>query len=177
MPRMKCGLFACVAMMVLIGMSAASAEETYSRESVLTALAVTDTQLPDVKVSPQPPQVTAPPEKNPYLLSLQKMAVAQADPELIATLLRYQLAYLSPENDLPARVMGVVFFEQPELFVRVYSEFPAAARVILSPYLKFGFEKTVEGRNTSSPQVKAARKKFDALQGSLMNARSRDDVR
>ncbi|PAW75643.1 MAG: hypothetical protein B9S32_17580 [Verrucomicrobia bacterium Tous-C9LFEB] len=177
MPGMKCGLLACVAMMALVGISTAPAEDAYSRSDVLAALAVSGAQLPDAKVSPLPPQVAAPAEKNPYLLALQKMAVAQGDPELIAALLRYQLAYLLPDNDLPARVMGVVFYEQPDTFVRVYNEFPAAARVILGPYLKFGFEKTVEGRNASSPQVKAARKKFDALQGSLMNARSRDDVR
>lgn len=171
---MKYGLFACVAMMVLSSAVQSPAQDSFSRNEVLMALAVTDEQLPNVNAPPRP-QVAAPVEKDPYLLALQKMVVAQPDPELIATLLRYQLAYLSPENALPAKVIGVVFFEQTDTFVTVYNQFPAAGRVVLGAYLKYGFEKAVEGRNTSSPQVKAARKKFDKLQGSLMNARSKDD--
>lgn len=171
--KMRMCLLACVAMIVLGGTSNAVAQGAPSRDDVLAALAVTDAQLPDVN-APKPPQL-APAEKDVYLLALQKMATERADPELIATLLRYQLAYLSPDNATPAKVMGVVFFEQTDTFITVYNQFPAAGRVALGAYLKYGFEKAVEGRNTSSPQVKVARKKFDRLQGSLMNARSRDD--
>ncbi len=142
-------------------------ETTLSRDEILSALAVPDAPF-SLETSAK---AVAPAEKDSALLALQKFASAKADPELIQLLLRYQLAYLSPDNALPAKVMGVVFLEQPDSFVTVYNHLPAAGRVVLGPYLQFGFNRAIEGRNLSSPQIKAAKKKFDALQASLMNAR------
>lgn len=170
---MKSWFLAALTFLVLLAPVALHAQAAPTRDEVLLALAVTDDQLPDIK-SPKPP-VIAPSEKDPYVLALQKFASERPDPELIITLLRYQLAYRSPENETPARAMGVVFFEQPSAFSDVFVRLPAAGRVVLGPYLKYGFDKAVEGRNPSTLKIKDARKKMDKLQADLMNARSRDD--
>jgi hypothetical protein len=149
------------------------AEQVPTREEIMAALAVTDDQLPN---SNGPlTRSAAPAEKDPYLLALQKCASDKPDAALVGVLLRYQLAYLSPENPLPAKVIGAVFLEQPETFTTVYAQVPAAGRVILSLYLEFGFNKAIEGRNLSSPKIVVAKKRYDKLQADVMNARSRDD--
>jgi hypothetical protein len=143
----------------------------YSREQILAALA----DVPPVaQQDPAHPPV-APQEKDPYLQSLQKMASAKPDPELIQALLQYQFAYRSPDNPLPGRVLGQVYLDQPDAVLAVYNKMPAAQRIVLIPYLIFGYDKATESKNKSLPKLVACQRKLDHLKGSLMNARSRDD--
>lgn len=173
---MRFSIMAALALFLVLNVvvtSLRAADQPPSRDQIVAALAVTDDQLPN----PNGPlaQNVAPTEKDNYLIALQKIASDKPDATLVGVLLRYQLAYLSPENPLPAKVIGTVFLEQPDTFASVFGELPAAGRVILSLYLQFGFNKAIEGRNLSSPKVVAAKKKFDKLEADVMNARSRDD--
>lgn len=144
----------------------------YNRQQIIAAL--TDLPAADAHQNPQTPLV-APAEKDPYLLSLQKIATDKPDPELIQDLLIYQFAYRSPDNPTPARVLGKIYLEQPDAVLAVYYKMPAAQRVVLMPYLVFGYDKAIEGKNKSLPRLVACQKKLDHLQADLMNARSRDD--
>jgi hypothetical protein len=143
----------------------------YTREQILGALAVDPAAAMQNVSTP----VAAPTEKDPYLLALQKLASDKPDPQLIQALLQYQFVYRAPENPLPAKVLGKIYLEQPDAVLAVYYKMPAAERIVLIPYLTFGYEKATQDKNPSLPRLVACQQKLDRLKGSLMNARSRDD--
>ncbi len=121
----------------------------------------------------KPEKATAPPtELNATVESLRKLASDKPDPELIRLLIQYQLTYLSPENDLPARTLGQLFYDQTSTFYTVYQSLKPDECVKLFPYLKFGWSKAIEEKNTSLPQVREKQKQFKKIEEGLINLRS-----
>jgi hypothetical protein len=113
--------------------------------------------------------VPAPAELNPTLGELEALAVKTGDPELIDGLLAYQLAFLAPENDFPSRALGRLYYELGDSFLQQYRKLEPVRQIQLRPYLEFGWEKAVQGKNKSLPKIVERQKKLDALFASLMN--------
>lgn len=146
-----------------------------SREALLQALEVTPDQINPVKDPATgqlslPPPVSAPTDRDAAVEAAAKLAADTGDPELIAALLRYQFAYRSPENTVPARALGKVFLEQSDAFLQVYDEQNILMQVKLFPYLEFGYKAATRGKNKSIRKYQLTQKKLDRLSASLMNA-------
>jgi hypothetical protein len=151
-------------------------EGIISREAALNFLKE-QVQQHAVAATDATAQLQSPKEHAPFLEALRKWASDKPDPELIDALLNYILMYRSPENPLPALVLGHVFVEQPDAVLAQYRGKPALERLALLPYLNFGYQKAVDGKNPSLPRLVEIRKKWDLLQADSINARARDDVK
>lgn len=116
--------------------------------------------------------ISSSPEEARMLAILEKEATQKPDPELTLALLKYQLAHPAPDDDMPARVIGRVFYEQTDVLLAALNQLKVHERVALWPYLYFGWGKAIEGKNRSLPQVVSRQKKLDLLHGNLMNAKS-----
>ncbi len=117
----------------------------------------------------------SPPEHESPLLRAQSYIRKTGDTELIKLFLQYQVAYLNPDNDRPARMIGEIFLDQPSAFQEGYELLSANHRLIVFPYLKFGWMKAIEGKNTSLPSLSEKQKRFDKIARSLINLRGYQD--
>ncbi|MES2309535.1 MAG: hypothetical protein V4507_11830 [Verrucomicrobiota bacterium] len=117
----------------------------------------------------------SPPENDPILLSIKNYILKTGDIELIKLLLQYQVAYPNPENDHIARALGEIFFNQTPAFEEAYEQLIPNYRLLVFPYIKFGWGKAIEGKNTSLPSVLEKQKRFDKIAQSLINLRGYQD--
>ncbi len=117
----------------------------------------------------------SPPEHESPLQSAQAYIRKTGDAELIKLFLQYQVAYLNPENDRPARMIGEIFLDQPSAFQEGFELLSANHRLMVFPYLKFGWMKAIEGKNTSLPSITEKQKRFDKIARSLINLRGYQD--
>lgn len=177
MTRFLYGFFTFALAFLSGAVSIPAKEGIISREAALHFLREQVQQHAAAAVSDTTAQLESPQEHTPFLEALQKWASDKPDPELIDTLLNYILVYRSPENPLPALVLGRVFIEQTDAVLARYRSKPALERLALLPYLNFGYQKAVDGKNPSLPRLVEIRKKWDLLQADSINARARDDVK
>ncbi len=117
----------------------------------------------------------SPPEHLSSLQNIQSHIRKTGDTELIKFFLQYQVAYLNPDNDQPARMIGEIFLDQPVAFQEGFELLSANHRLLVFPYLKFGWMKAIEGKNTSLPSITEKQKRFDRIARSLINLRGYQD--
>jgi hypothetical protein len=117
----------------------------------------------------------SPPEHEEMLKSIQTSIRKSGDPELIKLFLQYQVAYLNPDNDRPARLIGEIFLDQPKAFQEGFELLSPNHRLMVFPYFKFGWMKAIEGKNTSLPSVAEKQKRFDRIAQGLINLRGYQD--
>jgi hypothetical protein len=132
----------------------------------------TAAMTPEKDLSKQP---LSPPEDETSLLAAQALIQKTSDIELIKLLLQYQTVYLNPENDKVARIIGEIFYDQTSAFEEANEQLSANQRLLLFPYLKFGWSKVIEGKNTSLPSVLEKQRRFDKIARSLINLRGYQD--
>lgn len=121
----------------------------------------------------QNPQVThlSPPEHLPTLKQIHQMIEKTKDSDLLKLLLQYQLAYRNPENDQIARMLGEIFFNNTSLFEESYERLNANERLLVFPYIKFGWSVVIENKNTSIPSIVEKQKRYDKMARGLINLR------
>lgn len=140
---------------------------TFLNEAILTSAAAF---AKDTTVKP-----LSPPEHEEMLKTIQSSIRKSGDPELIKLFLQYQVAFLNPDNDLPARLIGEIFLDQPKAFQEGFELLSPNHRLIVFPYFKFGWMKAIEGKNTSLPSVAEKQKRFDRIAQGLINLRGYQD--
>ena len=140
---------------------------TFFNEAILTSAAAF---AKDPTVKP-----LSPPEHEEMLKAIQSSIRKSGDPELIKLFLQYQVAYLNPDNDRPARLIGEIFLDQPKAFQEGFELLSPNHRLMVFPYFKFGWMKAIEGKNTSLPSVAEKQKRFDRIAQGLINLRGYQD--
>lgn len=172
-------IFFVVALAAVGPANAQSASGTVSRQDALNFYS--QIQIPEIPAGTSlknlPPAPSSPPEHAPYLEAVRANAVDQADPELTAALLRYQFIFRGTDNTLPATIVGEVFFEQTPTLVEELEKMPALQRVLVFPFIKFGFQKVTQGKLKSGRRYVRAKQALDRLHGRMMNARHYDAAR
>lgn len=120
-------------------------------------------------------KLLSPPEHLASLKAIFSEIQKTGDVELLKLLLQYQVSYQDPENDQIARMLGQIFFDQTNSFQEAYELLNANQRILVFPYLKFGWSIALEGKNTSIPFIAEKQKRFDKIARGLINLRGYTD--
>jgi hypothetical protein len=126
------------------------------------------------RLQEEPLQVAVSSEQDPYasvLQALDRMAMAQPDEELTRGALLFQLRRPGADFPLNAQILGRLFLEQTDTFLKVWRGLPGAQQLGLAAYLRYGWQKAMEGKNKSSPRLVEKQKKMDRLLAALINTR------
>lgn len=126
------------------------------------------------RLQAEPLQEAVSSEQDPYapaLQALDRLATAQPDEELTRGALLFQLRRPGADFPLNAQILGRLFLEQTDTFLKVWNSLPGAQQLGLAAYLRYGWQKAMEGKNKSSPRLVEKQKKMDRLLAALINTR------